>query len=141
MAEKVLKELEEPLNCSICLDTYTDPKILQCFHVYCRQCLVPLVDRNQQGQLRLACPHCRQVTPIPDRGVTGLQSAFHINRFLEIKESLQESENPAAISERAAPLEKTNQCLFHKGKKLELYCETCGELICLKCALKGGGSG
>ena len=143
MAEKVLKQLEEQFNCSICLDTYTDPKLLQCFHVYCRQCLVPLVDRDQQGQLGLTCPICRQVTPIPGRGVAGLQSAFHINRFLEIKESLQRPENPAATLEEAAPTEvnpvkKASHCLVHEGKELELYCETCGELICLRCALKGG---
>ena len=142
MAEKVLKQLEEQLNCSICLDTYTDPKLLQCFHVYCRQCLVPLVDRDQQGQLGLTCPICRQVTPVPDRGVAGLQSAFHINRFLEIKESFQRPENPAATLEEAAPtdvnLVKASHCFVHEGKELELYCETCGELICTRCALKGG---
>ena len=143
MAEKVLKQLEEQLNCSICLDTYTDPKLLQCFHVYCRQCLVPLIDRDQQGQLGLTCPICRQVTPVPDRGVTGLQSAFHINRFLEIKESLQRPENPAATLEEAAPtdvnpVKRASHCFVHEGKELELYCETCGELICTRCALKGG---
>ena len=141
MAEKVLEKLEDQLNCSICLDTYTDPKLLQCFHVYCRQCLVPLVDRDQQGQLGLTCPICRQVTPIPGRGVAGLQSAFHVNRFLEIKESFQ---NPAATPEGAAPTdvnpvdEKVGHCIVHEGKELELYCETCGELICTRCALKGG---
>ena len=143
MAEKVLKQLEDQLNCSICLDTYTDPKLLQCFHVYCRQCLVPLVDRDQQGQLGLTCPICRQVTPVPDRGVAGLQSAFHINRFLEIKESLQRPENPLATLEEVAstdvnPVKKASHCFVHEDKELELYCETCGELICMRCALKGG---
>ena len=142
MAEKVLQKLEEQLNCSICLDTYTDPKLLQCFHVYCRQCLVPLVDRNQQGQLGLTCPTCRQVTPVPDRGVAGLKSAFHINRFLEIKESFQKPDNPAVISEGAGPADakpdKVRHCLVHEGKALELYCETCGELICYKCVIKDG---
>ena len=143
MAEKVLQQLEEQLNCSICLDTYTDPKLLQCFHVYCQQCLVPLVDRDQQGQLGLTCPICRQVTPIPDRGVAGLQSAFHINLSLEIKESLQRPENSTVTLEEAAPtdvnpVKKTSHCLVHEGKELELYCKTCGELICVRCALKGG---
>ena len=143
MAGKVLKQLEEQLNCSICLDTYTDPKLLQCFHVYCRQCLVPLVDRDQQGQLGLTCPICRQVTPVPDRGVAGLQSAFHINRFLEIKESLQRPENPAATLEEAVPTDvnpgkRASHCFVHEDKELELYCETCEKLICMRCALKGG---
>ena len=33
---------------------------------------------------------------------------------------------------------KTIFCPVHEGKKLELFCETCGELICIRCGLKGG---
>ena len=140
MAEKALNKLEDQLNCSICLDTYTDPKLLQCFHAYCKQCLVPLVDRDQQGQLGLSCPTCRQVTPIPDRGVAGLQSAFLINDLLDIKESLQKAENAAATPKEAAPGTESDvtKCPVHEGKKLELFCETCGDLICTRCGLKGG---
>ena len=144
MAEKVIERVEEQLNCSICLDTYTDPKILQCFHVFCRQCLVPLGVRDQQGQLSLTCPTCRQVTPIPARGVAGLQSAFHINNLLEILEdSVNKLENAPATPERATPTDlnpvnKASHCFVHEDKELELYCETCGELICLKCVTKSG---
>ena len=109
---------------------------------------IPLVDRDQQGQLGLTCPTCRQVTPVPDRGVAGLQSAFHINRFLEIKESLKKPQNPDTASEEVDtsekevptdtnPVKKARLCSDHEGKSLELFCETCEELICLKCALKG----
>ena len=144
MAEKVVKRVEEQLNCSICLDTYTDPKILQCFHVFCRQCLVPLGVRDQQGQLSLTCPTCRQVTPIPARGVAGLQSAFHINNLLEILEdSVKKLDNAQATPEGATPNDlnpenKASHCFVHEDKELELYCETCGELICLKCVTKSG---
>ena len=143
MAEEAIKKLEEQLNCSICLDIFTDPKLLQCFHVYCRQCLVPLVDRDQQGHLGLSCPTCRRVTPIPNRGVAGLQPAFHINHLLELHESFQKVEDPAATLQGAAPtdgnpVKKARHCFDHEGKELELYCETCGELICWKCIAKGG---
>ena len=146
MAEKVVERarVEEQLNCSICLDTYTDPKILQCFHVFCRQCLVPLGVQDQQGQLSLTCPTCRQVTPIPARGVAGLQSAFHINNLLEILEdSAKKPENVPPTPERAThtdlnPGNKSSHCFVHEDKELELYCETCGELICYKCAIKSG---
>ena len=144
MAEKVVEKVEEQLNCSICLDTYTDPKILQCFHVFCRQCLVPLGVRDQQGQLSLTCPTCRQATPIPARGVAGLQSAFHINNLLEILEdSARKLENAPATPERATatdpnPVNKARHCFVHDNKELELYCETCGELICYKCVTKSG---
>ena len=144
MAEEGLKRVEEQLNCSICLDTYTDPKILQCFHIFCRQCLVPLGVRDQQGQLSLTCPTCRLDTPIPARGVAGLQSAFHINTLLEILEdSARKLENAPATPERATPTDlnpgnKASHCFVHEDKELELYCETCGELICLKCVTKSG---
>ena len=147
MAEQALKKLEEQLNCSICLDTFTDPKLLQCFHVYCQQCLVPLGVRDQQGQLSLTCPTCRQVTPIPPSGVAGLQSAFHINHLLEIQDSFKKFQNPPANLEGAVggttvvenpPKNAAQFCFEHVKKEMELYCETCGELICYKCVIKGG---
>ena len=147
MAEEVLKKLEEQLNCSICLDTYTDPKLLQCFHVYCQQCLVPLGVRDQQGQLSLTCPACRQVTPIPDRGVAGLKPAFHINHLLEIyKDSIKKLDNPAATLEEAVGGTKVDTpsrnmaeyCFEHADEELKLYCETCGELVCYHCVIQGG---
>ena len=146
MAEKVLKKVEDHLNCSICLDTYTDPKLLQCFHVYCRQCLVKLVYRDEHQQLVLSCPICRQVSPIPARGVAGLPSAFHINQLLEIVDTHKKEEDTASSAERAGGTSASNvpqgkvaqSCPDHDGKELELYCETCEELICSHCALKGG---
>ena len=90
MAEKTLKKVEEELYCSICLDTYSDPKLLQCFHAYCRRCLVKLVVRDQQGQLIVTCPICRHDTPVPANGVAGLQPAFQINHLLEIMEEHKE---------------------------------------------------
>ncbi len=139
MAEKAFKKLDEQLNCSICLDTYTDPKLLQCFHTYCTKCLIPLV-RDRQGQLTLTCPACRQVTPIPPNGVRGLQSAFQINELIGIRDDLKKSKNPIPGVEDEATLSKksTSYCSEHAGKELDLYCETCNELICWKCAFKGG---
>ena len=138
MAEEAIKKLEEQLNCSICLDTYTDPKLLQCFHVYCQQCLVPLVDRGQAG---LTCPACRQVTPVPELGVASLPPAFHINRLIEIQNSFKKLGNSAAALEGAvggatvneAPSRNVGRCFEH-GEEYKLYCET---LICWKCPLKG----
>ena len=72
------------------------------------------------------------------------QSAFHINNLLEILEdSAKKLENAPATPERATPTDlnpvnKASHCFVHEDKELELYCETCGELICNKCALKGG---
>ena len=144
--EAAIKKLEEDLNCSICLDTYTNPKLLQCFHTYCQQCLVPLVDRDQQGQLGLTCPACRQVTPIPLSGVRGLQPAFHINSLLEIQESVkkipegQEGQRATGDEEAAGQdsISTRSYCFEHAEEELKLYCNTCEDLICFECAIQGG---
>ena len=145
MAE-ALKKLEEQLKCAICLDTYTDPKLLQCLHVYCRECLVRLVVRDQQGQLSLSCPSCRQATPIPANGpgVAGLQPAFQTNQFLEIWEDLKKAKDPVAQLEKVdgdvknliPPKKSTLKCSEHNEEELKLYCETCSQLICLQCTIR-----
>ena len=76
--------------------------------------------------------------------MAGLQSAFHINNLLEILEdSTKILESAQATPEKAIPTDlnpvnKAIHCFMHEDKELELYCETCGELICYKCALKSG---
>ena len=108
---------------------------------------MPLVDRDQRGQLGLSCPICRQVTPVPNRGVAGLQTAFHINHLLELQDSFQKLDNPAVALEgavggttNAAPSrEAIRHCFEHPEEELKLYCENCGELVCLKCGIKGLG--
>ena len=76
--------------------------------------------------------------------MAGLQSAFRINNLLKILEdSARKLENSPATPERAThtdlnPGNKASHCFVHEDKELELYCETCGELICLKCVTKSG---
>ena len=98
---------------------------------------MPLGVRDQQGQLSLTCPTCRQVTPVPDRGVAGLQSAFHISDLIEIHDSVKNLQPPAKLAESATTL---NGCLDseHAGEEQKLFCETCGELVCLQCVIRGG---
>jgi hypothetical protein len=144
MAEMALQKVEDQLNCSICLDTYTDPKLLQCFHVYCKECLVRLVVRDQKGKLSLSCPSCRQDTPVPDTGVSGLQSAFHINHLLEIMEEHKKEDTAITEATEGVPSEvavgqQPSHCTEHIDEVLKLYCKTCSEVICYKCAIKGLG--
>ena len=101
--KKTLKKFEKELNCSICMNIYSDPKLLQCLHAYCRKCLVKLVVRDQQGQLILSCPMCRHDTPVPANGVAGLQPAFQINHFLEIIKEHKEAAADPPVSDPRRP--------------------------------------
>ena len=101
-----------------------------------------LVARDQRG--KLACPNCRQATPVPDTGVSGLQSAFHINHLLEIVEEHKKEKDTAiaetteGIATGVALQQQSSHCTEHVNEELRLYCESCSDVICYKCAIKGG---
>ena len=135
MAELSSQTLEEQLKCSICLDTYTNPKLLKCFHVYCQDCIHKLVTTEQPGSPgSISCPTCRQKTPVPEGGVESLMVAFHIKRQLKAR---RENSEGGAKSEDKASKEPANFCADHSDKRMEWYCETCGKLICSSCVSSG----
>ena len=186
---KALKKLEDQLTCAICLEAFKDPKLLQCFHVYCKECLDRLVVTDQQKQVSVHCPTCRRATLLPPATtVADLQSAFHIHHLFEIQEAFEKVKEPQKVQcglclkdvrtatsycrdcgdficvscvdshtqwamfakhevigldqfkvkvKQLDALKKvTLYCSLHKGKELELYCESCEELICHNCTVK-----
>ncbi|XP_043943021.1 uncharacterized protein LOC122814512 [Protopterus annectens] len=52
--------LEEELNCSICLSIYTDPVTLDCGHNFCQKCLENLLEiQTETNGDCFSCPECR----------------------------------------------------------------------------------
>ncbi|XP_018429319.1 PREDICTED: E3 ubiquitin-protein ligase TRIM39-like [Nanorana parkeri] len=51
-------DLREELDCSICLDVYTEPISLKCGHNFCRDCIVTVLDTQKSGHY--SCPECRE---------------------------------------------------------------------------------
>jgi sugar lactone lactonase YvrE len=65
---------------------------------------------------------------LPEAGVAGLQSAYRVNEFREIRDT---------VSQNAEEGNRDRYCSVHTNSELELYCETCMELICFRCAYIG----
>ena len=117
--EEALKKVAANLECGICLDQYKDPKLLSCFHVFCKQCLEHLV-LQEEGRSILRCPSCRRATTLPLQGVSGLQSDFHAHHLFEIQDMLVKAKEP--------------QCEKCKLKSAATgFCHDCGKLVCDKC--------
>ncbi|XP_075058306.1 E3 ubiquitin-protein ligase TRIM39-like [Mixophyes fleayi] len=51
-------DLRQELDCSICLNIYTDPVTLRCGHNFCRVCIDRVLD-TQEGSGVYTCPECR----------------------------------------------------------------------------------
>ncbi|XP_075034100.1 E3 ubiquitin/ISG15 ligase TRIM25-like [Mixophyes fleayi] len=65
-------DLRDELNCSICLNIYTDPVTLRCGHNFCRVCINHVMD-TQEGSGVYTCPECRaefQERPALQRNIT-----------------------------------------------------------------------
>ncbi len=111
MAEKTVKEalkkVEDRLDCAICLQPYTDPKLLPCFHVFCKHCLERIVVQDQDGS-KITCPKCRRPAPLPLKGVTALQSAFYINHLIDIRDTLEKAKEPQKTQCDYTPSNKEN---------------------------------
>ncbi len=181
-AQEAFSKVEDQLSCLVCLEPYTNPRLLSCFHVYCQHCLEDIVSHNRQGQLE--CPKCRWPTPLPPTGVSGLQATFHVHYLFDIQETLKKVKEPqklacekCSVTDRKATsfcrqcteficekctdthkkwkelknheivsIEKVEEDLIHlvSPKKTspccpkhdDIYCETCGELICIHCTVQ-----
>ncbi|XP_078075407.1 zinc-binding protein A33-like [Mustelus asterias] len=100
----------EDVNCSVCLDFFTDPVSLECGHNFCRSCIT--------GCGGNSCPECRQEFP---------KGKLTINR------------NLARLAEKARkwtlnPGEEGSKphCQEHE-EEMKLFCQTDKKLICLIC--------
>ena len=183
---QALKKLEEQLTCPICLEQFTNPKILPCFHSFCLHCLENVDYELVENNLCLPCPTCRSPCPYPDEGLASLPPSFIINNLSEVyglmkkvlgdqrpscdncdktnairycKQcgkffcsgclhhhdnwkpnaghqtlSLEEVASTAYQLPQAKP-EATDNCTDH-NKPLEIFCETCEELICQLCTVR-----
>ena len=118
-AQDTWKKLDVQLECSICSETFKQPKVLPCFHIFCKSpCLEKLVAKDRHS---LTCPTCQHIVPLSEKGVDGLQSDFHIDHLVEIQ----------AITKAA---ESTNtQCDSCENRRATRYCRDCRDFLCNKC--------
>ena len=117
-AEKALQKIQDQVTCGICLEPYKQPRLLNCFHVYCEQCLQRLVKREGQS---IPCPQCRKETPLPVGGVPELHGAFYIHYLFDVEDALKK-------------VSSSEQTMCNKCKKYEAvgFCRTCG-FVCQRC--------
>ena len=120
--EPLVENLKKQVTCSICLDTYTDPKILSCFHTFCCKCLEKHARKtHRQGKFR--CPECQAEIDLPEvNRFDRLPTSFIHNSLLGLLET-----------EDREVLLKPPFCSQHKNERLRYFCSSCEACICPVC--------
>lgn len=85
--------LRDELNCSICLNIFTDPVMLRCGHNFCRVCINCALD-TQQGLGVYSCPDCR--TEFTER--PALQRNITLCNIMRCFPSTQPDEKETGVS-------------------------------------------
>ncbi|XP_078542621.1 E3 ubiquitin-protein ligase TRIM39-like [Lissotriton helveticus] len=110
-----VRNLKDEATCSICLEYFTDPVIIDCGHNFCRSCITQSWE-GRDGNF--PCPQCREIS-------TGrsLRPNRQLGNMVEMVKQLH-----------LPPVEppQENLCVKHE-EKLRLFCDEDQRVICVVC--------
>ena len=105
-----LEESIESVTCAICMEVFSDGRILVCNHTYCLGCLVSYQHLNDSTTKE--CPKCRRSTVPRLSEIPSLPPNVFANKVAELIRSHTSDEpvpgeyrSPVILSQRRLPLE------------------------------------
>ncbi|KAL3890860.1 hypothetical protein ACJMK2_003135 [Sinanodonta woodiana] len=63
-------------DCTICMDSFKNPKLISCHHSFCYKCLEDYVQVNLHNGC-FNCPICRTSVQLPESGISGFENNFN----------------------------------------------------------------
>ena len=120
--ESLLKNIKQQVTCSICLDTFNEPKIISCFHTFCCECL-EMHARVSQRKGKFRCPECQAEIDLPEGNrFDRLPDSFFHKSLLSLL-AVRQSGDASSIT--------CSQC--RKNNHQMNYCFDCERFVCLNC--------
>ena len=123
-----INELEENLECTVCLEPLKDPRTLSCFHSFCKDCLEDVVKTWRDKELRrgrpvreIPCPYCREMFTLdPDKHVADMRRNLFICKMV----------NATAVLDRGTGVSCSHDCSqsFSVAR-----CVTCEKFLFSQC--------
>ncbi|KXS14714.1 hypothetical protein M427DRAFT_155812 [Gonapodya prolifera JEL478] len=91
----VLSRIRSELMCPICLDSFSDPRILPCSHTFCYCCISQLVQSSSHepnlisvllagAPQTISCPICKRQSSIPYGGVSALPRNLPVRAMVDL---------------------------------------------------------
>ena len=130
---------KQSLTCSVCLELFSEPKVLPCCHTFCLKCLEKTSpskastpqstkERGQTAKSEITCPHCRKTHAIPAGGLTEFLTDYTTAHEIEVKQL----KSPATIGQKVVK-GKTLPCGECEESPVESYCCDCQHYLCGDC--------
>ncbi|XP_075062178.1 E3 ubiquitin/ISG15 ligase TRIM25-like [Mixophyes fleayi] len=113
-------DLRQELDCSICLNIYTDPVTLRCGHNFCRVCIDRVLDTQEESEV-YTCPECRaefQDRPVLEKNRKLCNIAEHVRSIPDVKTEIF----CTYCFHSSVPALKT--CLRCEASLCDIHCKT-----------------
>jgi len=121
------EELDDMVECSICTEVFTDPRILPCIHTFCLNCLLSYGKNRRPGDC-IPCPLCRKEFTIPADGLSGIQKNFFMEKFLNARKLSGGEEERYTVCDVCSSVEAASAvepATMHCFECQQNYCEQC----------------
>nr|KAG5712422.1 hypothetical protein BaRGS_011396 [Batillaria attramentaria] len=110
------------MECPVCHEEFSQPKILPCAHLLCRDCLVTWLKSEGEAE----CPLCRcAIVAASERGNKSCE---------EVADGLPTDLAMAALVDNARTLRDTHTCQACLNVPAVSLCLNCGDLMCRSCS-------
>ena len=126
----VMEQFQTPSTCQLCAQPYTDPRVLNCLHSFCLECILKEVERLQakrdgRPHQDFPCPACNKFVSIPVGGVKNLPQDLHLDFEVKV----------AQYRGRIAGSSKTacDVCIDDSSGSAVGFCCTCLKFLCQLC--------
>ena len=122
-SKPLIRKINDVAECPMCTNTMVDPKILPCVHSFCFKCIKQCWKDERPGE-EVPCPMCGSNFSIPDGGLADLPKNFFIEKLLDARNLLNQSET----------YPKCDICLGRNiEKNAHKFCVDCRHKLCNQC--------
>ena len=128
---------DEFTKCSLCFDTFDEPKLLPCQHTFCVSCLQSYTSSQTSYSEVFPCPLCKAETKIPGGNVTNFKRNLLLQQILESSvENKKRSIEDFVFHDAKVSEKDIGKCsLCEEFAQITTFCMSCKMWLCKRCAL------
>ena len=119
--------------CLLCIQTFRNPRLLECQHAFCEQCLQVYYrtyqnEKFEQTGCFIPCPTCQKLTKVPLNGLAGLSFNQNDEKLVQLGRKMSTCNMGMA--------QKCDVCIFRsRFEEAEFYCNKCCLNLCNECKI------